>query len=105
MTTINDNGRDDYKKTLILLIRDILHDLEEFPEMSGYLNELREVYSSLFELDIKDDNMIMQLRHYLVRCKSKMLTLYTLYPSGNFFDAVFRRLDSILQILDTCVSD
>lgn len=102
---INDNGRDDFKKTLILLIRDILPDLEEFPEMYGCLNELREVYSSLFELEIKDDTIIMQLRHHLVRCKSIMLTLYTLYPSCNFFDAVFRRLDSILQILDTCVSD
>lgn len=88
----------DYQRTIAIMCRDFLLQVEDLPGFARE-NDLLDRITSVI-IDEGDDDLfhLNNLEAHLYRYESKLLSLYSKNPDNSYFDTLYRRSASLREM-------
>jgi len=87
----------DMQKTIALLCRDLLEELEEMQEFSDLARGMDKMIQDALEFEF-DKDIIEGLERDLMRCHARTMQLYASNPRSNYLDKLQRRISSLREM-------
>jgi len=91
----------DYQRTIAIMCRDFLSEVDEMPGFAQENDLLDRITSVIIDEGDEDLFHIKNLEDHLFKYESKLLSLYSKNPDNSHLDALYRRSASLR---DMCTS-
>ncbi|MCU0847895.1 MAG: hypothetical protein MUD12_08410 [Spirochaetes bacterium] len=85
------------QKTIALLCRDLLEELEEMPEFSGLARGMDKIIQDALDFEF-EKGIIEGLERALGRYHARTMQLYASNPRSNYLDKLQRRVSSLREM-------
>ncbi len=95
----------DYQRTIAIMCRDFLSQLEDMPDFTKENDLLERIITVI--IDEGDDDLfhIKNLENHLCKYESKLLSLYSKNPDNSYLDSLYRRSASLREICTNLLSE
>ncbi len=88
----------DYQKSIALMCRDFLSEMDEFPEFVKENDLLDRITSVIVDEGDEDLFHIRNLESHMFKYSGKLLALYSRYPDNPYLDKLYRRAESLREM-------
>ncbi len=90
----------DYQRSIALLCRDFLTQMDDFPEFARENDLLDRITSVIIEEGDEDLFHIKNLESHMFKYSNRLLTIYSRYPQNTHIDALYRRAESLKEMCE-----
>jgi hypothetical protein len=97
-------GDDSYQKSIALMCRDFLMQVENIPELFQENDLLDRITSVIIEEGDEDLFHIRNLEAHLFNYTNKLLALYSRQPFNTRLDSLYRRAESLREMCHNLLS-
>ena len=88
----------DYQKSIALMCRDFLNEMDEFPEFVKENDLLDRITSAIVNEGDEDLFHIRNLESHMFKYSGKLLALYSRHPDNPYLDKLYRRAESLREM-------
>ncbi|HOP28141.1 MAG TPA: hypothetical protein P5120_12570 [Spirochaetota bacterium] len=94
-----------YQKSIALMCRDFLCEMDEFPEFTRENDLLDRITSAILNEGDEDLFHIRNLESHIFKYSSKLLALYSRHPDNPYLDKLYRRSESLREMCQNLLRD
>lgn len=87
-----------YQKSIALMCRDFLYEMDDFPEFVNENDLLDRITSVIIDEGDEDLFHIRNLEAHMFKYSSKLLALYSRHPDNSYLDKLYRRAESLREM-------
>jgi len=87
-----------YQKSIALMCRDFLYEVDDFPEFVNENDLLDRITSVIIDEGDEDLFHIRNLEAHMFKYSSKLLALYSRHPDNSYLDKLYRRAESLREM-------
>ena len=92
------NEGSDYQRSIALMCRDFLVEVDEFPELANENDLLDRITSVIINEGDEDLFHIRNLEAHMFKYSGKLLAIYSKNPDNPILDKLYRRAESLREM-------
>lgn len=85
----------DYQKSIAIMCRDFLCEVDDFPEFVNENDLLDRITSVIIDQGDEDLFHIRNLEAHMLKYSVKLLAMYSRHPDNSYLDKLYRRAESL----------